>query len=262
MFVCQICSRIFSSARSLASHKNHHDPSYHEKSKAGGLSTIEKATASAASANREKMLAKYGNIKCKHCHNPIDIAKAIKGNRFCNHSCAATYTNQKRTKLVKSKKVKTRKYVEKECVECNNKFSTYTRARTCSSGCAIILRKKNTTYAHVPYNRTRARPSYLEESFDSWLKLKGVTNYTKEHAFRIVDEEEKYLTTYFGDFYFPSLGLLIELDGTQHQNQLDYDRIRDERITTQYGIQIMRITHKEYVTKTRLEEVEIALVLT
>ncbi len=263
MFVCQVCSRIFSSARSLASHKNHHDLSYHEKSKSGGLSSIEKATASAAAANREKMATKYGNVKCKQCGTTIEIPKAIQGNQFCNHSCAATHTNQKRqitsNKTRSQTKIRTRKYIEKECVECNSKFSTYTNAQTCSVKCACNLRKKNTTYAHVPSNRTRARPSYLEQSFDSWLKLNNMIDYTKEQPFRIVDGEGKYLTTYFGDFYFPDLSLLIELDGTQHQNQIEYDQIRDARISNQYNIRIIRITHKEYINKSRLDEVKYEL---
>ena len=35
------------------------------------------------------------------------------------------------------------------------------------------------------------------------------------------------IKTYFGDFYFPSLYLLIELDGTQHLKTIEYDIERD-----------------------------------
>lgn len=256
MFTCQVCSRIFSSSRSLASHKNHHDPSYHEKSKSGGLSTIKKATAAAVAAKKERSVTKYSDAKCKQCHTSIEVSKSIQGNQFCNRSCAAIYTNQRRQKRDRQKPKRFRKYIEKECIECNSKFSTYTNARTCSIKCACDLRKKNTTYAHVPLNRTRARPSYLEQSFDSWLKLNNITDYTVEQPFRIVDGEGKYLTTYFGDFYFPNLSLLIELDGTQHRNQVEYDKIRDARISDQYNIRIIRITHKEYINKSRLDEVK------
>lgn len=65
------------------------------------------------------------------------------------------------------------------------------------------------------------------------------------------------MARYFADFYFPTLDLIIELDGTQHNTKSakEYDRERDHYISTNYSIQIVRISHKEYVSKQRVSEI-------
>ena len=56
-------------------------------------------------------------------------------------------------------------------------------------------------------HRNKSKPSYLERSFEHWLLKIDFTNYIKNKTFRC---DKK---IYFGDFYFPSKNLLIELDG-------------------------------------------------
>jgi very-short-patch-repair endonuclease len=73
--------------------------------------------------------------------------------------------------------------------------------------------------------------------------------YNTEHPFKRHDV----IKTYFVDFYFPSLDLIIELDGTQHKNTVEYDTDRDNYIMTNYNVNIIRVSHKEYQAMTKLE---------
>jgi very-short-patch-repair endonuclease len=49
---------------------------------------------------------------------------------------------------------------------------------------------------------------------------------------------------YIIDFYCPTLKLGIEVDGIQHQDQLEYDRRRDSRLADK-GIQVYRFQNEE-----------------
>lgn len=102
-------------------------------------------------------------------------------------------------------------------------------------------------------NRGRHKRSYMETSFEQWL-TKNCPNLEViiEQPFPRLD----IIKTYFGDFYFPSLSLLIELDGTQHLKTIEYDIERDNYIKDNYHVQIIRISHKEYQTNSKLELVK------
>ena len=58
---------------------------------------------------------------------------------------------------------------------------------------------------------------------------------------------------YFGDFFFPSKNILVELDGKQHENSIEYDTIRDNLIKEYYGVETIRITYKEYMAKSKID---------
>jgi very-short-patch-repair endonuclease len=67
--------------------------------------------------------------------------------------------------------------------------------------------------------------------------------------------------SFFGDFYFPKLNLLIELDGSQHNTEeaMIYDIERDQHIKNCYQTQIIRISQKEYKDKSKLELIKTLL---
>ena len=101
-------------------------------------------------------------------------------------------------------------------------------------------------------NRGRGKKSYLEISFEKWLNTHFPSiEYIPEYPIKRQDM----LKTYFGDFYFPSKNLIIELDGTQHNNTTEYDQGRDTYITETYGIQVFRISHKEYINQSKIDVV-------
>lgn len=51
---------------------------------------------------------------------------------------------------------------------------------------------------------------------------------------------------FIADFFCNQLNLVIEADGGIHEQQKDYDRLRDY-IMKQYGIRVMRFTNEEIV---------------
>ena len=110
-----------------------------------------------------------------------------------------------------------------------------------------VLRKKRRS------NFRRDKKSYLEDSFEKWLVAeKFQSRYESEYTIR------NHITGkwYFVDFYFPDHNLIVELDGKQHEkpSHKQADMIRDEFITYHLGIDVFRISHKEYQEGSRISE--------
>ena len=105
-------------------------------------------------------------------------------------------------------------------------------------------------------NKNRGhKKSYLENSFEEWLLLNNYKNYEYNKQIKIY-KDKKYFKSYYIDFYFPIINIGIELDGSQHKNNIEYDINRDKEIFEQYNIKIIRISHKEYLNKTKLNYIE------
>lgn len=68
------------------------------------------------------------------------------------------------------------------------------------------------------------------------------------------------LHPYFADFACPDAGLVIEIDGGQHQRQIDHDR-RRTRIIQQYGYRVVRFWNNEVLEDTEavLEAIRVEL---
>lgn len=49
---------------------------------------------------------------------------------------------------------------------------------------------------------------------------------------------------FIADFYCEELNLVVEIDGGIHEEQKDYDKLRDQ-IINRYGIRIIRFTNEE-----------------
>ena len=105
-------------------------------------------------------------------------------------------------------------------------------------------------------NRCRSRPSYLEKSFLHYLETHNVTDFIHNKTFRC---DKK---IYYGDFYFPKRNLLIELDGSQHKETTEYDLERDRLILEYHGVKTLRVSHKEYVERSKQSIVDSLLGIT
>ncbi len=62
---------------------------------------------------------------------------------------------------------------------------------------------------------------------------------------------------YIADFYCDSLGLVIEVDGPVHDEQVEYDRAREEAVNL-HGIRIVRFSNDQILN--RLSDVLAAIV--
>lgn len=216
----------------------------------------------------------YINPKyCPCCNTVITFEK--KENTYCDHVCAAKVAAIGRVVSEEHKK----NLSDKMTIMCQVSFceickSTIRnkRRKTCSPECtkqSISNNKKNPPtllkYNNKPRigyknNRwpSRTTPSYMERTFDEWLKT-SKCNYSwiMEQPFKRYDFNGKYLKCYYADFYFPELNLIIELDGTQHERNIEYDKDRDNYIINNYSnvSSIIRIKHKEFMDKSYIDEI-------
>jgi very-short-patch-repair endonuclease len=199
--------------------------------------------------------------RCLGCNIIISYEKRC--NNCCSRACGAMIGNKKRDlskiKLGPPKGVKPKDFIPytkvKQCVICQK---YHPRAgETCSKPCKIQLLSKRVReriyHGFNPnQNRGRHKKSWLESSFEAWLVERNVTNFVMEQSFKRLDQ----VKTYFADFYFPDLKLIIELDGTQHKYTKEYDQERDNYISSTYGIEVIRISHKEYQKGTKVSLIE------
>lgn len=205
---------------------------------------------------------------CLHCHSTI---LSTHGKKFCTLSCAARYNNARRAARTPESKQKTAtatrnrhaaspappRTTVSQCVWCHKWFPG--KRRTCSKSC-YHSHKSN-------YQSTRLKTdsdyrsklgtghrSFMEVSFEAWVR----TNYPSlpilpQHPFR----NNKQHGHFYTDFYFPTLRLVIELDGTQHNlpdNKL-HDAQRDQHLLDHHGVTVVRITSSEYKRQTRINEI-------
>lgn len=199
---------------------------------------------------------------CKECGDPIYTNLKT----FCSTSCSATFNNKARPERgVQSGPAKGSKpstYVPytkvDQCSVCHKYFKqTASNKKTCSTLCKNGLlsqgMKQRITNGFNPnQHRGRNKRSYLEQSFSGWLAVQfPLLDVKCEAPFRRMDMTK----TYFADFYFPTLRLVIELDGSQHNDTVEYDTERDSYIQQVYGVRVVRISHREYTQQTRVGEI-------
>lgn len=128
------------------------------------------------------------------------------------------------------------------------------KSKTCSVECMKALQSslasERLSKTENRSNLGRHKKSYLESSFEKWLIEKGLTFDTEVHY-----RNSELNKSYYVDFLFKGKNLVIELDGTQHRKTVEKDRVRDEYLTRVHGLTVVRVTHKEYREKSRVDEI-------
>lgn len=193
---------------------------------------------------------------CKHCNSAISYQK--RENSYCDHSCAATHTNKTKvyTKKNKIKQKPVKKLKHKNCYICDTKFSTYGTGKTCSKLCHSSLlsssQKKSieSSGGNRRRNMGRHKRSYLERSFSEWLDSYSI-KYEIEYQIKRYNDDGSYRCSYYADFYFKDLNLIIELDGSTHDTPeaKAFDLDRDSYIQENHNLKIIRINHRDYRSK-------------
>jgi len=204
--------------------------------------------------------------KCKYCDSILPYEERSK--TFCNSSCAAAYNNSKRIRhswsdeqkknlseiminkhkdnyndnssnTTTTPRKKICKYCGKEFVSHQLSSGKYSSSKFCSHECkrlnnievgkkAIIINKEKGTWK--PW-QSRNISSYPEKFFEKVLDNNFIS-YIRE----------KYIDGYFLDFYIEKNNRVIdlEIDGDQHEETQEKDRIRDEYLKDQ-NIEVYRI---------------------
>lgn len=256
---CIVCKKQFH----IKSFHTHYQR-IHDNSQTNYKNQTAKATkASQEKAKVRKSLIEYNynlNPKlCSQCGNHHSFN--TRNNKFCSHSCAATHSNSIRdyskSRSGPPKGTKPSNYIPytkiSQCNICGRYHSG--QGKSCSKECkskvlSIAMNKRIDNGWNPQEHRNRSKPSYLESSFESWLLSNNKTDYVKNKTFRCNRK------IYYGDFYFPELKILIELDGKQHLESIEYDSHRDSSILNHYGVYTIRISYNEFVSKTKLHLIE------
>lgn len=229
--------------------------------KYGKFCSLSCSNVSKNSLSKQKKVKNYllSPSHCIECKKVLPYEK--RKTTYCSRSCSATANNNKRDyRNFKPgpkkgfKPVATINYTKITSCEICDKYYPSERGKTCSDACKkqlISKRIKQRIYNgwNPNTNRGRHKRSYMESSFEDWVKGNfPKIKYISEHPFKRLDK----VKTYFADFYFPELSLVIELDGTQHEKTKEYDKDRDHYISSVYNVNIIRISHKEYKSKSKL----------
>lgn len=272
-----LCSCIYcKEVKSAKGILHHYRLSHTESGKNEQKLKAQKANKNAALAHKELRIKRINSYnlnpsKCVECQSHLPYSN--KNNKFCSRSCSATYNNKFRdspsneTRKKISKTLKT-KYSSENidnnikpqftticfCNVCNKPFASKSiSTKTCSSQCRKKL-LSNIAITRIKNNRRsnyrRDKKSFLEDSFEKWLTANNISDYESEYTIH------NHLTKqwYFVDFYFPKLNLIVELDGKQHEKEYHKikDKIRDDYISNHLGITVFRISHKEYIEKSKI----------
>jgi very-short-patch-repair endonuclease len=94
---------------------------------------------------------------------------------------------------------------------------------------------------NLPYNknlktRTRAlRKAGVLSEVIFWLQVH------KGKFWKIDFDRQRIIGNYIVDFYVKTLGLIIEIDGSSHDNKEEYDKNRDEYLLS-LGLKVYRIS--------------------
>ena len=213
-------------------------------------------------------------VNCLKCGDEftVKVTKETfeKGNykKNCSYKCAnskkktedskrltsLSMKNSEKVKLARRNRISHFKHgncipKEKECEVCKKTFISVNR--TCSRECCNkllgILMSERLSKVENRLNYGRYKRSYLEVSFEEWLKSKNIIDYETEKRF--YNSELK--KSYYADFVFQDKKLIVELDGTQHLKTIIQDEERDEYITKNFGYRIIRVSYKEYINKNK-----------
>lgn len=213
------------------------------------------------SIKKQKRIEEYNKNpnRCKNCSISFDYEH--RGKTFCNSSCAAIFNNKQR-KLSNETKEKIRnklegrkhntsnitlEYFEKTCPECENLFKTRKKLQKyCSQICArknngcsetaklkISLkaqeRIKNGTFSGWKSRKDKL-PSYPEQYFIDLFKNENIEGWERDYK----------VGRWFIDFAFINKKIAIEIDGKQHEERKDKDKIKDDYLS-KTGWRVLRI---------------------
>mgnify|MGYP001236010454 CR=1 FL=1 len=113
----------------------------------------------------------------------------------------------------------------------------------------IVLAQNPIT--QLPYNpnlKLRARKLRQAENLSEvlfWMQV------TKGNFHKIDFDRQRVIGNYIVDFYIKKLGLVIEIDGSSHDNKIAYDKVREDYLIS-LGLKVYRIAVPDIMSKMSL----------
>jgi very-short-patch-repair endonuclease len=187
--------------------------------------------------------------KCSKCGNIFESLKN-ESRKFCSKSCSNSFNNKKRTlsdetknkirnSLLKNENSISRKKEKKDCLTCGKKVKK-NQAIYCSVECVrnsnivkekirdkIIKRYKDHPELHPNRKCANLIETYPEKFFREFLLMNGLI---QNRDFLTQHSVEKY----YADFYFPSINLVVEIDGERWHNKTNEKEIQRESVIKKY----------------------------
>ena len=260
---CATCGKVFSRKPSELKVSNFCSSScaatFNNKKRVRTKESLKKTSESLKDYYRSNFPSKDFDIrllrKCPCCST--DFVQQKGNQTYCSAACRKS-TNRKKPKERHSKRVLKTCIKFQKCKGCDGWALLVSSLRKQSKYCSPVCSKRSHSRQQSerlskPENRTnlgRGKKSYLEKSFEEWLTSFDIPF---EAEVKIYNTELN--KNYFVDFLFKDLNLVVELDGTQHEKTKEQDAIRDDYIQRVIGYKVLRIKHKEYVKKSRYEEI-------
>ena len=108
----------------------------------------------------------------------------------------------------------------------------------------------------LPYNahlKERAKEMRKAHNLPEVLFWQQVT----KGGFHKIDfDRQRIIGSYIVDFYVKALGLIIEIDGSSHDNKVDYDKEREDYLIS-FGLKLHRITVNDILKHLPLAMIEL-----
>lgn len=192
--------------------------------------------------------------KCKKCEKVLSYEERTK--TFCSNSCRVSITNKGRhlkettkEKIRKSLQNRGHEDVEKICPECDKTFKIHWNKRNqvyCSRTCSrknngscesarkkisekVQQRLKDGTFSGWKTRKDKA-PSYAEQYFINLFNNENIVGWQRDYK----------AGRWFIDFAFLDKKIALEIDGKQHEERKEQDKIKDDFLS-ENGWKVFRI---------------------
>jgi len=219
---------------------------------------------------------KEKNLKLRHCQICLkEFDSEYDNQRFCSHSCAAKFSNEKRSifhdkcqkcNVVVERKVKRRICICQKCqlerrkyqpsykkrpkygcvcIICSNNFlGTSSKSKVCSKNCFSINARKNAICRNLGGETNYRKYTYNEIYFDSSWEVE-IAKYLDEKSISWIRSREYNFTwkdqnkvehRYYPDFYLPQFNVYLDPKNSYKLKQ-DLDKLK--RVQEQCSIRIV-----------------------
>ena len=271
-YQCTLCERNFKSSHALNAHKAFHNPVYANHHKTRKLNSDK--TIILNKKRKEDAIKMYeaSPNKCKQCNTTLPYDK--RNNKFCNHSCCASFNNRGKQKSFEtnnkiSSTLKSHHYPHtkvKRCV-CETCEIVYyypkpeSSKRVCSNKCRFpILSRNSRLHPKCGGQRKYKSHNYKGIHLDSSYELK-VAMSLDEHkinwirpTFMWYVDENGNKRRYYPDFYLPDHDVYLD---PKNDYLIKTDTAKIQQAASQNNVRIV-ILDKDHLDWSSIQTIVVA----
>lgn len=182
-------------------------------------------------------------LVCQHCNKECVNSNSLRNHERC---CPSNPNRNYKNGMTGKKGANHFTYGAKMSDETKERIRQSAKGKKLSVSTKEKLSKVRSDFMKANPEKCRRKISWMEETFAKWLFDRQIP-YKSEVHFRNMDLDK----SYFVDFLFDELKLIVELDGNQHEKRKEHDEERDKYLKS-LGYEVIRITHHEYQQKSKV----------